>query len=135
MAKYNRALDLLGLALSEQVKGNKVNASAILAMAAKESSAKRAMDVIDATNQRAVEAQNQAGGLSTPAKVVAAPKVTAGSGAFEPTDAETMKLLAQSQEVTASVAPAPVQSTVTQVDAATLKLARALATILDQQAK
>jgi len=137
MATYNRALDLMGLALIEQAKGNVVNAATLVALAAKSKSAPHALRMIEATNTQAVQAAAKA---RVEAAQEALPVVTAG-GAFEPTDESTMKLLMQGTaqasvaEVTASSVPA---SEVVEVDAKTLKIAMALARVLaevDAEAK
>lgn len=130
MAKYNRALDLVGLALQEQAKGNKVNASALLAMAVRDPSVKKALDMIEATNKLAVEAQTKER-ATAPVQAAPLPQVTAG--AFEPTDDATSKVLAQSvKPVEASATQAPVETNASaqEVDAQTLKLAKALAKAL-----
>jgi hypothetical protein len=56
MRKYNKALDLLGVAILEQRKGNAVNAAVALAAAAKHPSAEHALAMIDKTNEAAVKA-------------------------------------------------------------------------------
>lgn len=136
MPTYNRALDLMGLALIEQAKGNVVNAATLVALAAKSKSAPHALRMIEATNTQAIEAAAKA---RVEAAQDALPVVSA-SGSFEPTDESTMKLLMQGTaqaktEVSASTVPT---SDVVEVDAKTLKIAVALARVLaevDAEAK
>jgi len=132
MAKYNYTLDLLGLAVTEQLKGNSVNAAFILMAAAQEPSAEHALRMIEATNAKAVAEASAAHGAQVEAaaksgEVKAAPVVAGVS--FEKTDEKVTAVLHKLAAKLAPQEPAKVQAS-EEVDANTLKLAKALAKAL-----
>lgn len=132
MAKYNYALDLIGVAITEQLKGNSVNASFILMAAAQEESAQHALRMIEATNAKAVAEANAAHGaqVQAAAKTEEAKANPVVSGVqFEKTDEKVTAVLHKLAAKLAPQEPAKVQAS-EEIDANVLKIAKALAKAL-----
>lgn len=132
MAKYNYALDLIGVAITEQLKGNSVNASFILAAAAQDPSAEHALRMIEATNAKAVADAQAAHGaqVEAQAKTEAAQAVPVVAGLkFEKTDENVTAVLHKLAAKLAPQEPTKVQAS-EEVDANVLALAKALAKAL-----
>lgn len=133
MAKYNYALDLIGVAITEQLKGNSVNASFILAAASQDPSVQHALRMIEATNAKAVADAQAAHGAQVEASAKAeqsqdALPVVAGVS-FEKTDENVTAVLHKLAAKLAPQEPTKVQAS-EEVDANVLALAKALAKAL-----
>jgi hypothetical protein len=91
---YNLSLDLVALAIQESKKGNLVNAGVLFMGAVKDSSADKAMRMIQATNEHALKTEaSKTTTKKAPAKTQASKAKVKASESFEKTDDATLAVL------------------------------------------